>query len=121
MRSDQHFCKPENSNQLSTALPQHLIVRTLNERSWRIQGLHGFRLIDDLETLLPSWQRHLRAANLSPMTITAYLPSASQVGSRELPSQRRSVKHHQVRWQGKLDRRLQFEVGSSERSGLAAL
>jgi hypothetical protein len=31
------------------------------------------RLIDDLETLLPSWQRHLRAANLSPRTITAYL------------------------------------------------
>jgi len=30
------------------------------------------RLIDDLETLLPSWQRHLRAANLSPRTITAY-------------------------------------------------
>jgi len=31
------------------------------------------RLIDDLKTLLPSWQRHLRAANLSPRTITAYL------------------------------------------------
>ena len=28
------------------------------------------RLIDDLKTLLPSWQRHLRAANLSPRTIT---------------------------------------------------
>jgi site-specific recombinase XerD len=36
-------------------------------------GTTDSRLIDDLETLLPSWQRHLRAANLSPRTITAYL------------------------------------------------
>jgi len=39
-------------------------------------GTTDSRLIDDLETLLPSWQRHLRAANLFPRTITAYLSTA---------------------------------------------
>ncbi len=35
-------------------------------------GTTHSRLIDDLKTLLPSWQRHLRAPNLSPRTITAW-------------------------------------------------
>lgn len=42
-------------------------------------GATDSRLIDDLETLLPSWQRHLRAANLSPRTITAYLSTGASL------------------------------------------
>ncbi len=42
-------------------------------------GATDSRLIDDLETLLPSWQRHLRAANLSPRTITAYLSTGTSL------------------------------------------
>jgi hypothetical protein len=39
----------------------------------RIVSATDSGLVDDLEALLPSWKRHLRAANLSPRTITAYL------------------------------------------------
>lgn len=34
--------------------------------------------VTGLPTLLPSWQRHLRAANLSPRTIQSYLEAARQ-------------------------------------------
>lgn len=35
--------------------------------------------VDDLSILLPSWARHLRAANLSPKTITSYLTGGHQL------------------------------------------
>jgi site-specific recombinase XerD len=34
--------------------------------------------LEDLEILLPSWRRHLRARNFSPKTITAYLSTAER-------------------------------------------
>jgi site-specific recombinase XerD len=42
-------------------------------------GATDSRLVDDLKSLLPSWQRHLRAANLSPRTITAYLSTGESL------------------------------------------
>jgi site-specific recombinase XerD len=35
--------------------------------------------VGDLRALLPSWRRHLRAANLSPKTITSYTTGAEQL------------------------------------------
>jgi site-specific recombinase XerD len=35
--------------------------------------------VSGLTTLLPSWQRHLRAANLSPRTIQSYVEAAKQL------------------------------------------
>jgi hypothetical protein len=34
--------------------------------------------LEDLESLLASWRRHLRARNFSPKTITAYLSTAER-------------------------------------------
>lgn len=35
---------------------------------------------DSLAALLPSWQRHLRAANLAPRTVQSYAEAAEQFG-----------------------------------------
>ncbi|MCU1453847.1 MAG: integrase family protein [Acidimicrobiales bacterium] len=39
------------------------------------------RTLPDVESLLPSWQRHLRAANLSPRTIQSYVEAGTQLAA----------------------------------------
>jgi site-specific recombinase XerD len=56
--------------------------------------------VSDLEMLLPSWQRHLRAANLSPKTITAYISGGEQLraflAARGMPTDVTAIRREHV-------------------------
>lgn len=53
-----------------------------------------------LDALVPSWTRHLRAANLSPRTVQSYAESARRLGAfldqRGMPSEVDSIRREHV-------------------------
>jgi site-specific recombinase XerD len=68
---DLHFRGTSQTLHLSTSLIQRMTTPVS-------QAVETVPSLPTLPTLVPSWQRHLRAANLSPRTIQSYTEAARQ-------------------------------------------